>query len=122
MYIYNYIQGLKWETWLKENYNDLVSDDNLPNARFRDSINKRDKKFRGTATHGLARSSTSFPFEIMKKIIFKMPPEQLVKTDKDEDLPVHSAIQSGIRVDQNKIGLFVQGDTDSQQISVCKKR
>ncbi|XP_064406849.1 uncharacterized protein LOC135351705 isoform X2 [Halichondria panicea] len=109
-------EGLKWETWLKENYDDLV-DDNPLNVRYtyQDSIDKLDKKFRGTATHGLARSSTSFTFENMKKIISKMPPEQLVKTDKDEDLPVHSAIQSGIRVDQNKIGLFVKGD--SQQIS-----
>ncbi len=112
-YVYIYIQGLKWETWLKENYDDLVADKPL-NVGYRDSIDKRDKKFRGTATHGLARSSTSFTFENMKKMISKMPPKQLVKTDKDEDLPVHSAIQSGIRVDQNKIGLFVQGD--SQQI------
>ncbi len=81
---------------------------------YRDAINKRDKKFRGTATHGLARSSTSFTFENMKKMISKMPPKQLVKTDKDKDLPVHSAIQSGTSVDQNKIGLFVQGS--SQQI------
>ncbi|XP_064406840.1 uncharacterized protein LOC135351695 isoform X2 [Halichondria panicea] len=109
-------EGLKWETWLKENYDDLV-DDNPLNVRYtyQDSIDKLDKKFRGTATHGLARSSTSFTFERMQKMISKMPPEQLVKTDKDEDLPVHSAIQSGIRVNQNKIGLFVKGD--SQQIS-----
>ena len=41
-----------------------------------------------------------------------MPPEQLVKvkTDKDGDLPVHSAILSGTRVDKKKIGIFVQGD------------
>ncbi len=88
---------------------------------YRDSIDKVDEQFGGTPTHGLARSSTSFPFEIMKKMISKMPPEQLVKTDKDGDLPVHSAIQSGIRVDQNKIGLFVKGN--SQQISyiLCAK-
>ena len=108
--LYNYIQGLKWETWLKENYDDLVADDNPPNVRFRDAIDKRDKQFRGTATHGLARSSTSFTSESMEKMISKMPPNQLVKMDKDQDLPVHSAIQSGIEVDQKKISIFVQGD------------
>ncbi len=76
--------------WLKENYGDLVADEPL-NVKYRDAIDKCDKKFRGTATHGLARSSTSFTFENMKKMISKMPPKQLVKTDKDEDLPVHSA-------------------------------
>ncbi len=113
-----YIQGgLKWETWLKENYDDLVADE----PPYRDAINKRDKKFGGTATHGLARSSTSFPFEIMKKMISKMPPEQLVEKDKDKDLPVHSAIESGTRVDQNKIGLFVQGNPQQIKKILCAK-
>ncbi len=71
--------------------------------------------------HGLARSSTSFTFENMKKMISKMPPKQLVKTDKDEDLPVHSAIQSGIGVDQNKIGLFVQGSSQQIKKILCAK-
>ena len=103
------MQGLQWEPWLKEYYDDLVADEPL-NKGYLDAIDKRDKKFGGTATHGLARSSTSFTFEIMEKISLKMPLKQLVKTDKDKDLPVHSAIQSGTRVDQKKIGLFVQGD------------
>ena len=58
---------------LTEHYRDLV-DDNPLNVRYGGSIDKLDEKFRG---------STSFIFESMKK----MPPEQLVKTDKDEDLP-----------------------------------
>ncbi len=62
---------------LAEHFQHLV-DDNPLNVGYRDSIDKRDEKFRG---------STSFTFESMKKIISKMPPEQLVKTDKDEDLP-----------------------------------
>ena len=103
------MQGLKWELWLKEHYQDLV-DDNPLNVGYLDSIDKLDEQFGGTATHGLARSSTSFTFEIMKKIISKMPPEQLVKTDKDGDLPVHSAILGGTRVDKKKIGIFIQGD------------
>ena len=113
MCVYNYIQGLKWETWLEENYDDLVADNPL-NVRYRDAINKRDEQFRGTATHGLARSSTSFIFESMQKMISKMPLKQLVETNKNKDLPVHSAIQSGFRVDKKKISLFVQGD--DQQI------
>ncbi|XP_064392626.1 uncharacterized protein LOC135340238 isoform X2 [Halichondria panicea] len=102
-------QGLKWEPWLAEHFQDLVEDNPL-NVGYLDSIDKVDEQFQGTATHGLARSSTSFTFEDMKKIISKMPPKQLVKTDKDGDLPVHSAILSGTKVDKKKIGLFVQGD------------
>ncbi len=116
-----YVQGVKWESLFKEEFHDLVADDNPPNVRFRDSIDKVDERFQGTATHGLARSSTSFPFESMKKIISKMPPEQLVEKDKDGDLPVHSAIQSGTRVDQKKIGLFVQGDPQQIKIILCAK-
>ncbi len=49
--MYIYIQdGLKWEPWLKENYDNLVADEPL-NVKYRDAIDKRDKKFRGTATH-----------------------------------------------------------------------
>ncbi len=94
-------------------------DDNPLNVRYRDSIDKVDEQFRGTATHGLARSSTSFSFESMKKIISKMPSGQLVEKDKDKDLPVHSAIQSGSGVDQNKIGLFIQGDSQQIKAILC---
>ncbi len=93
-------------------------DDNPLHSKYLDSI---DEQFLGTATHGLARSSTSFNFESMKKIISKMPSGQLVEKDKDGDLPVHSAIQSGIGVDQNKIGLFVQGDPQQIKTILCSQ-
>ena len=73
------MQGLKWEPWLAEHFQDLV-DDNPLDVGYLDSIDKLDEQFLGNATHGLARSSTSFSFEQMKKMIPKMPPEQLVKT------------------------------------------
>ncbi len=114
------MQVLKWELWLIEHFQHLV-DDNPLNVGYRDSIDKLDEQFQGTATHGLARSSTSFTFESMKKIISKMPPEQLVKTDKDGDLPVHSAILSGTRVDKKKIGLFIQGDPQQIKKILCAK-
>ncbi len=114
------MQDLKWERWLEKHFQSLLDDDPL-NVGYLDSIDKLDEQFQGTATHGLARSSTSFSFKQMKKIISKMPPEQLVKTDKDEDLPVHSAIQSGTNVDQNMISLFVSGNSQQIKTILCAK-
>ncbi len=78
-----------------------------------------DEQFKGTAMHGLARSSISFSVEEMGKIVAQMPKEQLIEADADDDLPVHSAIKS--LADQHMIALFVEGDSKQKETILCWK-
>ncbi len=73
----------------------------------------RDSQFNGTAMHGLARSCTSFTTEQMERIVSGMPKKQLLQSDFDGDLPIHSAINS--LADGKMVALFVQGDQNQQK-------
>ncbi len=112
------MQGLDWTEWLTKNGPHLL-DDNALDVYGAELIDERDTEFNGTATHGIARSCTSFKYEELNKILSEMPPEQLVATDHDKDLPVHSAIQSW--VDQNKISFFIRGDSQQIKTILCAK-
>ncbi len=80
---------------------------------FGDLLHKRDTTFNGNAMHGLARSSPSFTFKELEKIVDHMPKKQLAEGDADNDLPVHSAINS--MADADMISLFVQGTFDERK-------
>lgn len=95
---------LDWESWLEKNFEKLRNPTlELQSEKF---IDKYDTKFYGTVTHGLARSCISISREDLRNILSKMPEEHLNVPDVDEDLPIHSAIQSKSRT----IDLFVRGD------------
>ncbi len=111
------MQGLNWTEWLTENFSHLLNDN--PLNVYGELIDERDREFNGTATHGIARSCTSFKYEEMKKILSEMPPKQLVAIDDDNDLPVHSAIHSW--VDQNKISLFIRGNSQQIKTILCAR-
>ncbi len=114
LYKYNFSQENGWEDWLTENKEKLCSPDVSASKVYgRELIEMCDSQFNGTAMHGLARSCTSFTTVQMERIVSGMPKEQLLQSDFDGDLPIHSAINS--LADGKMVALFVQGDQNQQK-------
>ena len=110
-----------WEKWLEDNAYKMCKGNLSAEKVYGEFLYKRDTLFNGTATHGLARSCPSFidQFEDIKKIVSKMPKEQLTEKDADGDLPVHSAVNSMAK--QKMIALFVQGDSEKEKTILSTK-
>ena len=107
-----------WWKWLNDHESKLSNEPNLTLVLPRYMLPYVDKLFGGNIVHQIARSSSSFRFDTIKKILdyvcIEGHGELIFAKDNDGDIPLHSAIRS--KADQSTILLFATACSHTHSI------